>query len=313
MSVTASHALAILAMFIISTIFSLGDEIADTMPSSVLMALRFGLAALLFAPYIMWRYGLRSPGLSGLWRYGLLALLSTLFFWSMFEGLKYTDSLNSGAISTTIPGFTAIYGAILMRERLGRYRWVAILLGLAGTLWVVFRGDPERLFALELSRGDALFFGGCVSMGLYAALIPKLHRGEPVPVMSFWIMAIVAAMFIAIAGGEFADVAWAVIDSGVWGAVAWLAVGPTMLTFFLIQSTSLVIGSTRVQSYSYLIPAFVLLFDWVSGRGLPSAMTIPGIVIVVLATLVIQRGVVIEAGEAGEAGEAKAQRLKRQF
>ena len=61
MSVTASHALAILAMFIISTIFSLGDEIADTMPSSVLMALRFGLAALLFAPYIMWRYGARSP------------------------------------------------------------------------------------------------------------------------------------------------------------------------------------------------------------------------------------------------------------
>ncbi|MDP6474246.1 MAG: EamA family transporter, partial [Alphaproteobacteria bacterium] len=140
--------------------------------------------------------------------------------------------------------------------------------------------------------------------------IPKLHRGEPVPVMSFWIMVFVAAMFIAISGGKFADVAWTVIDSGVWGAVAWLAVGPTMLTFFLIQSTSLVIGSTRVQSYSYLIPAFVLVFDWVSGRGLPSAMTIPGIVIVLLATLVIQRGVVIEAGEASA---AKTRRLKRQF
>ena len=297
MSTATSHGLAVLAMFFIATIFSLGDEIADTMPASVLMALRFGAAAILFTPYILWRHGICWPGFSGLWRYGLLSLLSTIFFWSMFEGLKYTDSLNSSAISTTIPGFTALYTAILMRERLGRYRWVAILIGLVGALWVVFRGDPERLVALELSKGDAMFFGGCISMGLYAALIPKLHRGEPVAVMSFWIMVMVAAMFVIVANEEFVRVAWGTVDAGVWGALAWLAIGPTMLTFFMIQSTSLAIGSTRVQSYSYLIPAFVLVFDWASGRGLPTAMTIPGIVIVLLATLVIQRGVVAEASQ----------------
>jgi len=297
MSVGAAHIVAVIGMFFIATIFSVGDEIADSMPASVLMTLRFGAAALLFAPYILWRHGIRWPGLSGLWRYGLLSLLSTIFFWSMFEGLKYTDSLNTSAISTSIPGFTAIYGAILMRERLGRYRSAALLLGLLGTLWVIFRGDPERLFALELNKGDALFFAGCISMGLYAALIPKLHRGEPVAVMSFWIMVVVAAMFIAIANVEFAHVAWGRIEDSVWGSLAWLAIGPTMLTFFMIQSTSLVIGATRVQSYSYLIPAFVLVFDWALGRGLPTAMTVPGIIIVLLATLVIQRGVLVEVGE----------------
>jgi len=297
MSVGAAHIVAVIGMFFIATIFSVGDEIADSMPASVLMTLRFGAAALLFAPYILWRHGIRWPGLSGLWRYGLLSLLSTIFFWSMFEGLKYTDSLNTSAISTSIPGFTAIYGAILMRERLGRYRSAALLLGLLGTLWVIFRGDPERLFALELNKGDALFFGGCISMGLYAALIPKLHRGEPVAVMSFWIMVMVAAMFTTVANVEFAAIAWGRIEDSVWGSLAWLAIGPTMLTFFMIQSTSLVIGATRVQSYSYLIPAFVLVFDWALGRGLPTAMTIPGIIVVLLATLVVQRGVLVEAGE----------------
>lgn len=297
MSVGAAHGIAVAAMFFIATIFSVGDEIADSMPASVLMALRFGSAALLFAPYILWRHGIRWPGLSGLWRYGLLSLLSTIFFWSMFEGLKYTDSLNTSAISTTIPGFTALYGAILMRERLGRYRLAALLLGLVGTLWVIFRGDPDRFIALELNKGDALFFAGCISMGLYAALIPKLHRGEPVAVMSFWMMAMVAAMFIAVANVEFAHVPWGRVDDSVWGSLAWLAIGPTMLTFFMVQSTSLRIGATRVQSYSYLIPAFVLVFDWALGRGLPTAMTIPGIVVVLLATLVIQRGVLVEAGQ----------------
>ena len=297
MSVGAAHIVAVIGMFFIATIFSVGDEIADSMPASVLMTLRFGAAALLFAPYILWRHGIRWPGLSGLWRYGLLSLLSTIFFWSMFEGLKYTDSLNTSAISTSIPGFTAIYGAILMRERLGRYRSAALLLGLLGTLWVIFRGDPERLFALELNKGDGLFFAGCISMGLYAALIPKLHRGEPVAVMSFWIMVMVAAMFTTVANVEFADIAWGRIEDSVWGSLAWLAIGPTMLTFFMIQSTSLVIGATRVQSYSYLIPAFVLVFDWALGRGLPTAMTIPGIIVVLLATLVVQRGVLVEVAE----------------
>ena len=297
MSIGAAHVIAVVGMFFIATIFSVGDEIADSMPASVLMTLRFGTAALLFAPYILRRHGIRWPGLSGLWRYGLLSLLSTSFFWSMFEGLKYTDSLTTSAISTSIPGFTASYGAILMRERLGRYRSAALLIGLVGTLWVIFRGDPERLIALELNKGDALFFAGCISMGLYAALIPKLHRGEPVAVMSFWIMVVVAAMFIAIANVEFAHDAWGRLEDSVWGSLAWLAIGPTMLTFFMIQSTSLVIGATRVQSYSYLIPAFVLVFDWALGRGLPTAMTVPGIIIVLLATLVIQRGVLVEVGE----------------
>ena len=292
-SIALSHALAILAMFIISTIFSVGDEIADSLPASVLMALRFGLAALMFAPYALWRYGLEGLGVADLWRYGILAFLSTVFFWSMFEGLKYTDSLNASAISTTIPGFTALYMAILMRERLGRYRLAALFLGLAGTLWVVFRGDPERLMALELNKGDALFFVGCISMGLYATLIPKLHRGEPVPVMSFWITVLVALMFIVIANVELVEVEWGAVETSVWGAVFWLAVGPTILTFFLIQSTSLTIGSTRVQSYSYLIPAFVLVLDWLMGRGLPTAMTLPGIFTVLLATFVIQRGVLV--------------------
>ncbi len=294
MSVSVAHAVAILGMFFISTTFSVGDEIANAMPASVLMAIRFGGAVILFVPFIMWRYGLKWPGLSGLWRYGVLSFFSGVFFWTMFEGLKTTDSLNAGAISTIVPGCTGIYGALLMRERLGRYRWAAMVIGLAGALWVIFRGDPERLFALELSEGDAIFFGGCASMGLYAALIPKLHRGEPVAVMSFWFLLLTTLGFLALSNTELGQIDWAMVKSSVWGGLAWIVFGPTLLTFFMIQATSIAIGSTRVQAYSYLIPAFVLFIDWVSGRDLPSAMTIPGIAIVLLATLVIQRGIIGE-------------------
>ena len=78
------------------------------------------------------------------------------------------------------------------------------------------------------------------------------------------------------------------------GSLAWLAIGPSVITFFLVQQTTLKIGATRVQAYTYLIPAIVLLMDWAIGRGLPTLMTLPGIAIVVGASLLIQRGSIYE-------------------
>ena len=112
--------------------------------------------------------------------------------------------------------------------------------------------------------------------------------------MSFWFLLLTTLGFLALSNTELGQIDWAMVKSSVWGGLAWIVFGPTLLTFFMIQATSIAIGSTRVQAYSYLIPAFVLFIDWVSGRGLPSAMTIPGIAIVLLATLVIQRGIIGE-------------------
>ena len=49
-------------------------------------------------------------------------------------------------------------------------------------------------------------------------------------------------------------------------------------------------------------PAFVLAIDWALGKGLPSVLTIPGIVIVLAASLVIQRGEVFAGRSASAAG-----------
>ncbi|MBT3173190.1 MAG: hypothetical protein HN333_17365, partial [Rhodospirillaceae bacterium] len=60
----------------------------------------------------------------------------------------------------------------------------------------------------------------------------------------------------------------------------------------LFQYATPRMGPTRVLAYTYFIPAFVLLVDWAIGRGLPPVMTLPGIAIVLIASFVIQRGVI---------------------
>ena len=289
-----AHGLAFFAMAVIATTFPVGDLIADSGDPAVLMFIRFAMASVLFTPIMIWRYGLHWPGFGALARYGVVAAAAVGFFWTMFEALKTTDSLNTSAISTTIPAFTALFAAILVRERMGWRRLVALGIGMLGALWVIFRGDPERLVTLDLSYGDWLFFPGCASMGLYAALIRRMHRGEPVLVMSFWFTIMTAFWLLIIANVKIVDIDWAAVDGAVLGGLAWLAVGPSITTFFLVQMTTLKIGATRVQAYTYFIPALVLLMDWALGRGLPSLMTLPGIAIVIAASLLIQRGVIYE-------------------
>lgn len=286
----AAHWIAFAAMVLIATTFPVGAMITDAIDPFVLQALRFVVASLIFAPFVRLKVGLPWPGISGLARFGAIAACMDVFFWTMYEGLRTTTSLNTGVISTTIPGFTALFSAMLLRERLGWHRLAALGLGMVGSAWVIFRGSPERLIALELHYGDVLFFGGCVAMGLYATLVRFLHRGEPVMRMSFWIMAMAGVWFLLGANVKLGTTDYGALETGVWGGMIWLAVGPTVVTFFMIQSSTLKIGATRVQAYSYFIPVFVILIDWALGRGLPPLMTLPGIAIVLLASLVVQRG-----------------------
>ena len=288
------HGQVALAMVLISISYPLGEAIARALDPALLMLVRFGLATLVLAPMVALRHGLAWPGFRAFGAYGLISASLAGFFWCMFEGLRTTSALNTAAISTTIPGFTALVGAVVVGERLGRHRVIALGLGMVGALWVVFRGEPQRLLAFELNRGDLIVFAGCVAMGFYSPFVKRFHRGEPVVIMTFWVMGTATLWFLLIGNTKLWSAPWAAASLGVYGGLVYLALIGTIVVFFLMQSSTLKLGPTRVQSYSYLIPSFVLVIDWAVGKGWPSAMTLPGIGIVLIASLVIQRGVIGE-------------------
>lgn len=299
--IARDNAFVLFAMILISFSYPLGEEIAPSLDPAVMMLIRFGLATLAFTPYIALRYGLRWPGLGALGRYATISATLAIFFWTMFEALRYTTALNVSVITTTIPGFTAVFGALVVGERLGPHRLAALCLAMAGAVWVIFRGDPERLLALELNKGDVIVLAGCVVMGLYSPLIKRFHRGEPVPIMTFWILGCAALWYLLISNVKLATTDWGSLPPIVYWGVGYIALGPTVFSFFLIQRTTITLGPTRVQSYSCMLPLFVVLIDWAIGKGWPSLMTVPGVAIVVIASVVIQRGAIVEGRAAPQA------------
>ena len=207
----------------------------------------------------------------------------------MFAALRHTSALNTGTIFTFTPAIAAAVSYFLLRDRLGTAARLALPVGFVGAIWVIFRGDPGALLALELGRGDGIFLGACFAMGCYMPMVKFLHRGEPMARMTFWTLATGAGWLLLLSLGRFGSVDWVLVPMSVYGGIVYLAVFTTLITFFIFQASTAVIGPTRVLSYTYLNPAFVLLIGLGFGDPLPPLATYPGLVLIVGATFILQR------------------------
>jgi drug/metabolite transporter (DMT)-like permease len=288
-SVMRAHGLMLLATVLVATSFPVGAAITHGLDSVVLTLLRFSLAALVFAPIVAWRYGLPWPDWRDLARYSVISACLVGFFWGMFAALRFTSVLNTATIFTLTPAITAAVSAVLLRERLGRAARVALPVGMVGALWVIFRGDMGALLAMDLGQGDAIFLAACIAMGCYSPLLKLLHRGEPMARVTFWTLVTGAGWLFLLSAGRLGAVGWTTVPVAVYGGIAYLAVFTTLITFFIFQTSVAVIGPTRVMSYTYLNPVLVVLIGIGFGEPLPALTTYPGLVLIVGATVILQR------------------------
>jgi drug/metabolite transporter (DMT)-like permease len=278
----------VISAALVSTSFTVGAAIADGLDPAVLTLIRFLLASLILWPYVGLKTGLFCSW-SAIWRCGIISGSLVVFFWCMFLSLRYTSALNTSVIFTLVPSISGIYAVVMVRERLGKARLLALVFGMIGALWVIFRGDLKLLIAMAWNKGDLIFLAGCFTMGLYTPLIKLLHRGEPMVVMTFWILVTGSVWLLLVSGYRLFHIDWPAVSPLVWAGIGYLALFTTVITFFLTQYSVPYIGPTKVMAYSYLYPGLVLLIDLALGHGWPTGSVVPGILMVLLAMVVIQR------------------------
>ena len=279
------HAAMLLFAAAISVSFSLGDLAAPHIEPAALTAARFTLAALIMGALAA--RALKREHLRASWRYPLLGGLLGGYFVLMFEALRITDPVSTGAVFTLTPILSAGFGYLLMRQVTTPVMAVSLLLAGAGAVWVIFRGDIEAILGLRIGQGEQIFFVGCAMHALYAPLSRMLNRGEPLIVYSF--LGICGGLLVtgAYGAGDILATDWAALPSIAWAAVFYLAIMATALTFFLIQYATLRLPSAKVMAYGYLVPVFVILWEGMLGHGWIAAPVWLGIAAVVAGLLIL--------------------------
>jgi drug/metabolite transporter (DMT)-like permease len=269
--------------------FALGALIADRIAPVALSALRFLLAALVIVALVRAQGRVPRAAFRAPWRHLLLGGVFSAYFVLMFEGLKTADPVATAAVFTLTPLMAAGFGRLLLGQRMTARVAAALAIGAAGALWVVFRGDPAALVALDLGRGEAVFFAGCVAHALYTPLVARLHRGEGALVFPAGTFLGGALVMGTLGAPQIAATPWLSLGAGLWWVILYLSVIASALALVLLQFAAVRLPAARVMAYTYLVPAWVILWQVALGGALPAARVLPGVALTACALLLLLR------------------------
>ncbi len=285
------HGGMLCSALLVSTSFLVGKAITPHLDPLLLTCCRFLLASLLFLGLARLRGPVPLPRTADFLRYSLISITLVGFFWLMFIALRTTAPLNTAVIFTTVPGLSGLLSWLLLREQLKGQRLLALLMAMAGALWVLCEGEPARLLSLHFTRGDLVFFIACLLMAAYTPLVKLLHRGEPMLQMTLWILITGTGWLLLLSITKVSMLPQILtMPATVLYGILYLAVFTTIITFYITQWATLYLGPTRVSAYSFTYPALILLLEWMLYGSLPGSATILGIFVFFLpAMFVLQR------------------------
>ncbi len=284
---TYVHGLMLFTMILIAFSFPVGAAITHAMPPEVMMFIRFLMASILFAPYVFIKNGFQVPPFKSLLNYAVLSIPLVVFFWCMFESLRFTTPMNTGALYTTVPAMTAVFAFFINKAKTGKFRSFGLLLGTVGALWIVFRGELNALLNIDVNNGDLIFLLGCFFMAAYSPLVKKFYAGEPMEVMTFWVIFIGTILLLLLSMDNLSQIQWLEVKPSVYLGLGYLAIFTTLVSFFVLQLATVKIGATKVAAYGFLTPILVIALSLILGDGSFDWKLVPGIFLVLLAMVVI--------------------------
>lgn len=221
--------------------------------------LRFACAALLLL-LLLWLRERRLPRLSprelvlvvGLGLLGI-SVYNTLFT----AGLMLVEASRAALIVPTNPAFTALFAALLLKERLGRTRALGAGLCVLGALWVLARGDPRSFASLEFGVGE-LILVLCIFIWSAYTLLGRVALSTLSPLaLTAYVMAagaIPLALPASVEGASLGAVTW---ES--WAAFAYLVLFGTVIPFLWFYEGVKALGAARASQFINLVPPLAVL------------------------------------------------------
>ena len=269
--------------------FSVGGRIANDIDPVALTAVRFVLTAGLLGGTALAMGRLPRATFHAPWRYIITGGLFAVYFIFMFEGLKIAPPVPMAAVFTLTPLMAGAFGWWFMSQKTTGGMALALVLGAIGALWVIFRGDIGALLRLEVGRGEAIYFLGCIAHALYIPMVQKLNRGEGVFAFTFATIGMGAVLLCVIGAGRIVDTDWTSLPLRVWLGLAYLSVFASYASISLLQYASMRLKAAKVMAYTYMTPSFVILWELVFAGNLPTGMILPGVALTVIALLILLR------------------------
>lgn len=286
----SAHLYVLLATILISGSFLASQKLANVIDPISLTLYRFVLALIFLSPVIIFSKNRLKNVFKILPKAMVVSLVYTLYFIGMLRSLENTTVLNTGAIYTLVPLMTAVLCIFFFKEKIALKQLFIYILGIISTCIVVFQADFILFLTLSLNKGDIIFLIASLSMALYPVFIKLLYSKKD---------ELLVLVFATLLGGiiwmsltmQILNIPynWNKIELNHFYSLLYLVLATTILTLFLYQKATLILGAKKIMAYIYLNPAFVAIIMFLLEGQTISFGVFLGILLSAFATIIILR------------------------
>jgi len=181
------------------------------------------------------------------------------------------------SLSYAAPLFITVLSIFLLSEKVGIFRWLAVIIGFMGVIIIAEPGFKGMNYLYFLP----LIF--CIGMAFVTITIRKLSTTEPI-----WLISIFFTITISIAGLATIPMGWKMPNFQDFVLLALIGVTGGSANLFLTQSYKLSEVSL-VAPLKYLALVFAIFFGYFIWNEIPTIKTLIGASLVVLSSLIIFR------------------------
>ena len=254
---TAFVLLALVAMFWAANTI-VARATTDEVPPLALTFWRLFLSALAFAPFALrsvWRQRLVLR--RDFWLLNLLALLSMSSFSALvYTGLQFTEAINGNLLQGGLPLCILLSGVLFAGRAVTTRQGVGMLLGLAGLIVIVVRGDFQVLLGLRINAGDPLVFLGVFASATYAVLLFKRPGELDLPAFLFLMMAFGSIQTAPFYVAEHFWIRPLPMTETALLAIGFVALVPSILAQWFFAEGVRRVGAATAGYMIYLTPVF---------------------------------------------------------
>jgi drug/metabolite transporter (DMT)-like permease len=202
---------------------------------------------------------------------GLIALVA------IFIALRSLPLATVVSISFAAPIFTTIFSIFLLSEKVGIYRWLAVIVGFVGILIITEPG----ITSLNFYYIFPIIF--CIGLSYVAITIRKLSTSEPV-----WLISLFFSISITLLSLLSIPFGWIMPTIKDFLILAMIGIFGGVANLWLSQSYKYSEVSL-VTPLKYLALVFAIIFGYLIWDEVPTIKSLFGAALVIFSTLIIFR------------------------
>ncbi|WP_242443086.1 DMT family transporter [Magnetospirillum sp. 15-1] len=240
---------------------------------------RAGFGLIPLAP-LLWQNGMRVVATARPWAHVARSAIALLAVGCFFLAIHRLPLVQVTAIGFAAPLLVTALSVPLLKERVGRDRWLAVAAGFGGILVVA---GPDAWTGDLLGAGAAFAVAGTVLYALAMVLMRDMGRTEAAVTTVFWF-----SILTMVLTGAALPLVWRVPDPSAWGLFAAAGILGGTAQLLISQAVRLAPASV-VAPFDYFHIVASSSLGWLLFSEMPGSSTLAGAMVVMASGLYLLR------------------------